>query len=128
MKKQPTFSELEILGILWERQQATVREVFEIICKERQVAYTTILKMMQIMVEKDFLERDVTNKSHIFTAKLSRDNIIAELLDKVFRGSTKDLVEAILNAKKTSPDEIKEIRKSLKTKKVKKLKSEKVKK
>ncbi|MCU0238319.1 MAG: BlaI/MecI/CopY family transcriptional regulator [Pyrinomonadaceae bacterium] len=128
MKKQPTFTELEILGVLWQRQQATVREVFEIINQERKVTYTTILKMMQVMLEKDFLERDTTNKSHIFTAKLSRDNIIAELLDKVFRGSTIDLVEAILNAKKTSPEEVKEIRKTLKTRKVKKSKTEKAKK
>lgn len=128
MKKQPTFTELEILGILWERKSATVREVFEIVNQERKVAYTTILKMMQIMLEKDFLERDSANKSHVFTAKLSRENVIAELLDKIFRGSTKELVESILKAKKTSPEEIKEIRKALKTRKVKKIKGEKVKK
>jgi predicted transcriptional regulator len=122
MKKQPTFTELEILGILWERESATVREVFEIINQKRKVAYTTILKMMQIMIEKDFLERDSANKSHVFTAKLSRENIIADLLDKVFRGSTKDLIESILKAKKTSPEEIKEIRKALKTRKLKKVK------
>lgn len=128
MKKQPTFTELELLGVLWQREKATVREVFEVINQERKVTYTTILKMMQVMLEKGFLERDSANKSHIFTAKLSRENVIAELLDKVFRGSTKDLIESILKAKNTSSEEIKEIRKSLKTRKVKKVKSEKVKK
>jgi predicted transcriptional regulator len=126
MNKQPTFAELEILGILWQKKQATVREVFEIVSKERKVAYTTILKTMQIMFEKDFVERDTSAKSHRFKAKLYREKVIAELLGKVFRGSTKDLVGAIITAKQTSSEEIKEIRKALKSKKSGRLKGEKV--
>ncbi len=129
MKKQPTFAEIEILGVLWESDQATVREVFEIISLERKITYTTILKTMQIMLEKDFLERDSTGKSHVFTAKISKENVIIQLLNKVFRGSNSlQIINTIISAKQTSPEEIKEIRKAIKSKKVKKAKVEKVKK
>jgi predicted transcriptional regulator len=114
MIKQPTTSELEILNVLWEKESATVREVFEIVGATKPIAYTTILKLMQIMTEKGLVERDVEGKAHLYRATVPQNEtqkgLVNDLLEKVFRGSAMQLVQHILNSKKTSPEEMKEIR------------------
>jgi BlaI family transcriptional regulator, penicillinase repressor len=117
MSKQPTTAELEILNVLWEKESATVREVFEIISASKSVTYTTILKLMQIMTEKELVERDEQSKAHLYRAKIAQDEtqkgLVSDLLEKVFRGSAMSLVQHILDTKKTSPQEMKEIRKMI---------------
>lgn len=117
MDKQPTTAELEILNVLWEKQPATVREVFEIISATKPITYTTVLKTMQIMTEKGLVERDEQSKAHLYRAKIAQTEtqkgLVSELLDKVFRGSAMELMQHILDAKKTSPAEMKEIRKMI---------------
>lgn len=117
MSKQPTTSELEILNILWEKESATVREVFEIISATKPITYTTVLKLMQIMTEKDLVERDEQSKAHLYRAKVAQaetqKGMVSELLEKVFRGSAMELMQHILESKKTSPAEMKEIRKMI---------------
>lgn len=115
MEKQPTSSELEILNVLWEKKSATVREVFEIINQTRSVTYTTVLKLMQIMTEKGLVERDEQSKAHLYRAAVAQNEtqtgLVSDLLEKVFRGSARQLVQHLLESKKTSPEEMKEIRK-----------------
>lgn len=117
MEKQPTTSELEILNVLWEKESATVREVFEIISTTKSVTYTTILKLMQIMTEKGLVERDEEGKAHIYRAAIAQNEtqkgLVNDLLEKVFRGSAMQLVQHLLEAKKTSPEEMKEIRRMI---------------
>ncbi|MBX7170643.1 MAG: BlaI/MecI/CopY family transcriptional regulator [Pyrinomonadaceae bacterium] len=117
MAKQPTTSELEILNILWEKECATVREVFEIISETKSITYTTVLKLMQIMTEKDLVEREEQGKAHLYRAKIAQTEtqkgLVSELLEKVFRGSAMQLVQHLLETKKTSPQEMKEIRKMI---------------
>lgn len=117
MEKQPTTSELEILNVLWEKESATVREVFEIISTSKSVTYTTILKLMQIMTEKGLVERDEQSKAHLYRPTIAQNEtqkgLVNDLLEKVFRGSAKQLVQHLLEAKKTSPAEMKEIRKMI---------------
>lgn len=117
MKKQnkPTTAELEILDILWERESATVREVHEIINARKPTAYTTVLKTLQIMDEKGSVERDKAAKAHIYRAKNSPEhtqkNLVADLLEKAFRGSALKLVQHVLEAQPATAEELKEIRK-----------------
>ena len=115
MSKQPTTSELEILNILWEKESATVREVFEVISATKPITYTTVLKLMQIMTDKDLVERDEQGKAHLYRAKIAQaetqKGMVSELLEKVFRGSAMELMQHILESKKTSPADMKEIRK-----------------
>ena len=59
-KSKPTSAELDILGVLWEKGPSTVRDVYEILSERKPMAYTTILKFMQIMHEKDLLTRDAS--------------------------------------------------------------------
>jgi predicted transcriptional regulator len=119
MKKsnQPTPSELEILDILWEREQATVREIHEIINARKPTIYTTVLKTMQIMNEKGLVERDATSKAHVYRAKQTQDetqkSLVSNLLEKAFRGSALSLVQHVLEAKPTSAAELAEIRKMI---------------
>ena len=68
---KPTDSEMEILQVLWKKGQSSVREVFESLDK-KDVGYTTILKLMQIMHDKGMVDRDTSSKTHLYTAKINK--------------------------------------------------------
>ena len=114
---KPTSSELEILSVLWEREAATVREVYEIINERKPTAYTTVLKFLQIMDEKGLVERNKTAKAHVYRAQQpqgeTQKNLVSDLLEKAFRGSALRLVQHVLETKPTSPEELREIRKMI---------------
>ncbi|MEM6505630.1 MAG: BlaI/MecI/CopY family transcriptional regulator, partial [Planctomycetota bacterium] len=63
---RPTESELQILEVLWARGPSTVREVFEVISEARDVGYTTVLKLMQIMAGKGLVTRDEARRTHVY--------------------------------------------------------------
>jgi predicted transcriptional regulator len=111
-RRKPTDAELEILAVLWERGPSTVREVAHVL--GRHQAYTTILKILQIMTEKRLVQRRESGRLHIYTASQSRDrtqrHLVRDLLQRAFRGSAAQLVLHALAEGKASPDELKEIR------------------
>src|SRR6266851_1469539 len=88
---RPTDAELAILRILRERGPSTVRQVHDILGRERQAAYTTALKTLQIMTEKGLVERDERDRTHIYRARLSEETtqrqLVRDLLDRAFGGS-----------------------------------------
>jgi len=110
---RPTDAELAILEVLWQRGPSTVREVHEALA-ERQTGYTTVLKLMQIMVDKRLLARDEAQRSHVYRALVdqerTRRRLVAELVDKVFGGSAAQLVMHALSDEKATPAELAEIR------------------
>lgn len=114
---KPTESELEILQIMWNKGQCTVREVHEELEKTKEAGYTTTLKLMQIMFEKGLLQRDASEKTHKYTAVFTREQAQKSALDKiiatVFKGSASDLVLQALGRHNTSAKEIEEIKKYL---------------
>ncbi len=115
MHKKPTEAELEVLQVLWENGAASVRFVNEALSKNREVVYTTTLKIMQNMTEKGLLKRDTSQRTHIYEAAVSRE-IIQEkffdrFLDNVFGGSPLKLVMHTLGHDKTSVDDLEEIKK-----------------
>ena len=116
-KKKPTKSELEILSVLWEKGDLTVREVFELISSTRQISYTAILKLMQIMHEKGFVSRNEKSRAHVYAAKLKQSEtgkqMLMDLLNKVFSGSASKLVQQVLKNEATTADDIREIRKMI---------------
>jgi predicted transcriptional regulator len=113
--KKPTDAELGILRVLWARGPSTVREVAE--AMGREGAYTTVLKILQIMTEKGLVERDEAERSHVYQAVFSEDQtekqIVTDLLDRVFAGSAARLVLHALESGTASRAEIAEIRKLL---------------
>ena len=109
---QPTPAELELLRVLWQRGPSTVREVHADL--ERDVGYTTVLKLLQIMTEKGLVTRDAAARSHVYTAAVSEDatqqRLVADLLDRAFGGSRLDLVMQALSAAPTTRAELRQIR------------------
>ena len=110
---KPTESELEILGILWDRKAATVREVHEELAKNKEAGYTTTLKLMQIMFEKTLVTRDDSNKTHIYRPAVTREKTQKQFLNRMinglFAGSSADLVLQALGNKQTSDAELEKI-------------------
>lgn len=115
---KPTEAELAILRVLWERGPSTVRQVHESLNAEKKTGYTTVLKFMQIMLEKGLVSRDETAYAHIYQARLPQEQtqrtLVADLLDRAFGGSMSGLVMQALSARKATPEELSEIRKILK--------------
>ena len=111
---QPSEGELQILQVLWKRGPSTVRDVHETLSKTRSTGYTTTLKLMQIMTEKRLVERDESRRTHIYRARVDQDKtqrqLVRDLLQRAFEGSTKNLVMQALSAKKAKPEELAEIR------------------
>ncbi|WP_375444045.1 BlaI/MecI/CopY family transcriptional regulator [uncultured Fibrella sp.] len=114
---RPTDSELEILHVLWKQGPRTVRQVNDELSQQREIGYTTTLKLMQIMHEKGLLTRSEEAKSHVYTAALgeqeARQTMIDRFLETTFRGSASQLVMQVLGRHRASADELDEIKKLL---------------
>ena len=117
MSKQhrPTDGELEILRVLWREGPCTVRDVHGILSKTKPgTGYTTVLKLMQIMADKELVSRDEKNKAHVYSARIREDQtqkqLVGDLLDRVFGGSAARMVMQALASKKANPEELAEIR------------------
>jgi BlaI family transcriptional regulator, penicillinase repressor len=116
--RKPTDAELAILRILWSHGRSTVRDVAT--AMGREPAYTTVLKLLQIMTDKQLVRRDESARTHVYEATHTEEqmqhHLIADLLDRAFDGSAATLVMRALSAKRTSAKDLAEIRRLLKTK------------
>jgi predicted transcriptional regulator len=114
---RPTDAELTILHVLWERGPSTVRQVHEVLTRVRPTAYTTALKLLQIMTDKGLVRRDETDRSHVYQARLSEEQtqrqLVRDLLDRAFGGSSSKLVMQALATRRASAEELVEIRRLL---------------
>jgi predicted transcriptional regulator len=114
---KPTQAELEILRILWDKKEATVREVHDVLAQKGETVYTTTLKTMQIMLDKGLLARNEDARSHIYSATIKEDdvqkNLIGNFLQTAFGGSASTLVMQVLGNHKTSNEELQKIRQFL---------------
>ena len=98
---KPTAAELELLRLIWQLEPATAKQVHQAALKERpEIAYATVLRLMQIMHTKGLLNRDESQRSHIYSAAQAQDslqtNMLKDLIHKAFSGSAKALVLAAL--------------------------------
>lgn len=115
---RPTESELEILTVLWSRGPSTVRAVYETLRRKRKSAqYATVLKFMQIMTQKGLLERDETDRAHVYAPVHPREviqqQLAGDLLQRGFDWSMKNLLIGALSSRKASKEDIAELRKLL---------------
>jgi len=121
MKKEhlpkPTEAELEILQILWKFGPSTVRFVNDELNKKKKVGYTTTLKIMQLMMEKNILNRDESARSHLYCPIAKEIDTQSVLLDRflenAFGGSAMKLVMQALGNHKTSKEELSQIKEYL---------------
>lgn len=121
-KKQhgPTEKEIAILSVLWKHGACTVREVHTWMSGNDDTGYTTTLKLMQIMHEKGLLKRDDSSKTHVYFPMNSEEQIqsqvVGNLLDRVFSGSTEKLMMRILSSQSVTPEELSNLKKMIETK------------
>ena len=113
-KPQPTDSELQILQLLWQYGASSVRNINDVLNEKREVGYTTTLKMMQIMREKELVLRDDSQRTHIYSAAIKEQDTQKRLLDNfvesAFRGASMKMVMQALGNHEASEEELSEIK------------------
>jgi len=90
-EKKPTEGELAILQVLWRLGPSTVRQVNDELNRDKTTGYTTTLKLLQIMSEKGLVQRDESERTHVYRARVSQEktqrNLVSDLLQRAFGGS-----------------------------------------
>ena len=114
---RPSDGELAILRVLWDRGPSTVRDVHADLAKGRDIGYTTVLKLLQIMVDKGLVTRDESARSHVYQAAQgeapTQACLLRELMDKAFEGSAASLVLRALSETPADPAELEAIQATL---------------
>lgn len=112
-KTVPTDQELEILKVIWQRGEATVREVYQDLLKHRKIAYTTVLTMMGILEHKGHLKKKEGERAYVFSPAHPQaqvmDGMVKEFVNRVFNGATKPLLVHLVEGRGISADELAEI-------------------
>lgn len=111
---KPTEAELQILHVLWARGACTVRDVHEVLRLGDGTGYTTALKLLQVMHAKGLVERDDSQRAHVYRAAVSKERtqkrFLLDMVQRVFDGSSSQLVLHALGSQRTSREELREIR------------------
>jgi BlaI family transcriptional regulator, penicillinase repressor len=110
-KPEPTDRELEALKVLWERKEASVRDVWNALsASDRSLAYTTVLSLMQVMEQKGLVEHRAEGKTYIYFARVERKNVLGSLasgfLEKVFDGAVDEYLVHALQSRRPSGEEL----------------------
>lgn len=112
-RKVLTEGELEIMQVVWDLRTCTVRQVYEALRERRQLAYTTVMTMMNILEEKGHLKKEREARAYIYRPAQPKNRVIASLvnnfLTKVFDGSAKPLVMNLLKERRLSDEDLEEI-------------------
>jgi BlaI family transcriptional regulator, penicillinase repressor len=120
---KPTEVELELLRALWDMGSASVRELHEVVSRQRALGYTSVLKTLQIMTEKGLVERTEAGKAHIYHAAASQEEtqnqLLRDLSERLFSGSAAQLAMHALSMQPASEEELQEIRKIIRQKREK---------
>ncbi len=113
--KSPTLTEqeLEIMKIVWRREQATVRDVYEDLLQCRKIAYTTVLTMLKILEQKKYLRKSQDDRAHVYRPSKPKNQVIKgmvrEFVDRVFNGSAEPLLVHLMEDRKLSEQDLDEI-------------------
>jgi len=101
-----TPQELQIMKLVWERQEATVREVYEDLLQRRRIAYTTVMTMMNVLERKGHLRKRAEGRSFVYRSVRPRRQVVRamvkDFLDRVFGGSAEPLLVHLLEDKQLS--------------------------
>jgi predicted transcriptional regulator len=116
-----TDQELEIMKVVWDRETATVRDVYETFRAQRQIAYTTVMTMMRILERKGHLKVSRADRAHVYRPARPRQRVLGEMVqefvDRVFGGATEPLVQQLLRDRHLTEHDLREIAAQLKSKK-----------
>jgi len=117
--KTPTLTEqeLEIMKIVWERDRATVRDVYESLLERRKIAYTTVMTMMNILEQKKYLRKSAEDRAYIYRPAKPKKQVIQgmvrEFVDRVFNGSAEPLLVHLMEDRKLSTKDLDELRRMI---------------
>ncbi len=111
-KLRPTEAEMAILEALWRKGPSTVRELQNELSQSKPWGYTTVLKLLQIMLEKGLVNRQESSRAHIYEA-VNKGSLLDDMVERVFEGSIRQLMLHAISSKKATPEELAEIRKML---------------
>lgn len=104
---------MEVLHHVWELGEASVSDVRDRVLEERKVAYTTIMTVMKNLADKGYLKYRKKGISYIYSPAIEpakvRSSLVGRLVDKVFKGSPKELVMALVNDENLDEEERREI-------------------
>jgi BlaI family transcriptional regulator, penicillinase repressor len=124
MAKPPpvlTEQELEIMKIVWARESATVRDVYETLLEHRQIAYTTVMTMMRILERKGHLKVRKSDRAYVYRPARPRQRVMGEMVrefvDRVFGGAAEPLVQHLVRDRHLTEDDLREIAVELKSRK-----------
>lgn len=116
-KTRPTDAELEVLNVLWQHGPCSVRFVNDKMNENKEVGYTTTLKIMQIMLEKGLADRDTSSKKHLYEAAIPQEttqqHLLKKLADMAFGGNSIQLAMRALDDQRASQEEIDSLRQLL---------------
>lgn len=111
---RPTEGELEILHVLWAHGECTVRAVHDVLRSDIGTGYTTTLKLLQVMHAKGLVQRDESQRAHVYRAAVSKERtqkrFMLDIVQRVFDGSSSQLVLHALGSQRTSREELRAIR------------------
>src|SRR5262249_31868803 len=114
-RRSPTLTEqeLEIMKIVWERDNVTVRDVYEALLERRKVAYTTVMTMMKILEQKQYLRKTQADRAHVYRPAQPKRKVVGdmvrEFVNRVFNGSAEPLLVHLVEEHDLSPEELEEI-------------------
>ncbi len=115
---QPTEVELEILQVLWEHGPCPLGEIHEAVAESSQRAYSTTRKMIQVMRNKGLVKADESVRPHLYSAVKSKEdtqlNLLEDLADRAFGGSTRKLVMSLVSAERLTVEEVREMQRLVK--------------
>jgi BlaI family transcriptional regulator, penicillinase repressor len=115
--EHPTPAELEVLKILWQEGPCTVRQVMDVLNRQRRRAYTSVMSLLGVMTDKGLLKRRAKGRGFVYEPRVDQEKTIGQmlhdLLARAFQGSASCLVESLLDQSSPSPEELSEIRKTI---------------
>jgi len=110
-------TEMEILNHVWELSEASVSDVRERILDYREIAYTTVMTIMKNLADKNYLKYRKEGLSYIYSASVKPEDVksglVNHLVNKVFQGSPKNLVQTLVQSENLSDEELREIKKMI---------------
>jgi BlaI family penicillinase repressor len=108
-----TEQELEIMKIVWEREQATVRDVYEKLLEKRKVAYTTVMTMMKILEGKKYLKKTQADRAYVYRPTQPKNKVVGamvrDFVNRVFNGAAEPLLVHLVEEHNLSREDLEEI-------------------
>jgi len=116
-----TAQQIEIMKVVWQKGEATVRDVYEALRAARPIAYTTVMTTMKTMEARGHLEKRTEGRAHVYRAVESRNRalgkIVRDFLDRVFNGSAESLLAHLVREKRLSETDLEAVARMIREKK-----------